>query len=244
MESPEINYLPCSISTKPSPPAPGFLSFLLLYTLHQVPEHFLENSWSLQRKGYTKRSDLPCVIYPIFRWVRKVTLLNCNLHFKDCTKGLFHLLCWQQLTCQVKWKFFFQLFHKVSDCNVKAITFSWTFVLGASLPCSQEMVYGRCYCCYNCGTEQYVWFEKTHFSIFPIISKKFYPILDLSKQLYSILFLFLRTFNNNQNFTFFGKSLLLAESIFTQPNLKSKYIKTLLNISQFCHVTQCSFKIS
>lgn len=168
MESPEINYLPCSISTKPSPPAPGFLSFLLLYTLHQVPEHFLGNSWSLQRKGYTKRSDLPCVIYPIFRWVRKVTLLNCNLHFKDCTKGLFHLLCWQQLTCQVKWKFLLQLLHNVSDCNVKAITFSWTFVLAASLPCSQEMVYGRCYCCYNCGTEQYVLFEKTHFSIFPI----------------------------------------------------------------------------
>ena len=62
VESPEINYLPCSIST-----ALPLQAFYLPLTLHQVPQHFLENSWSLQRKCYTRKSDLPCVIHPTSR---------------------------------------------------------------------------------------------------------------------------------------------------------------------------------
>ena len=87
VESPEINYLPCSIST-----ALPLQAFYLPLTLHQVPQHFLENSWSLQRKCYTRKSDLPCVIHPTSRWVRKVTLLNCNLHFKDHTNIISSML--------------------------------------------------------------------------------------------------------------------------------------------------------
>ena len=44
-----------------------------------------------------------------------------------------------------------------------------------------------------------------------------------TKQLYSILFLFLRTFNNSQNFTFSGKFCLPEKNVFTQTTLKCKY---------------------
>ena len=137
------------------------------------------------------------------RWVRKVTLLNCNLHFKDNTNehyifdalNLNNSLAWVNkefetiVWCfRLPWDYYF----------------SWTFGLAASLACSQEMVYGRCYCCYNCGTEQYVFFEKTHFSIFPIISNIFYPILDLSNYI-QFCFYFFELSTTTKTLHFLGK---------------------------------------
>ena len=67
------------------------------------------------------------------------------------------------------------------------------------------------------------------------------PALELSSQLYSILFLFPPTFNNNQNFTFSGKFCLQEKKCFHATNFTTQIYQTntYLKTSLLPHTRKC-----
>ena len=103
---------------------------------------------------------------------------------------------------------------------------------------AQEMVYVIFYCGHN-GVQSGGMFSRntqricfpTFLQYFPSMSTcpvepRSSPALELSSQLYSILFLFPPTFNNNQNFTFSGKFCLQEKKCFHATNFTTQIYQT------------------
>ena len=98
---------------------------------------------------------------------------------------------------------------------------------------AQEMVYVIFYCGHN-GVQSSGMFSTntqricfpTFLQYFPSMSTCRTEELELSSQLYSILFLFPPTFNNNQNFTFSGKFCLQEKKCFHATNFTTQIYQT------------------